>query len=127
MANRALMKCRSTGCSALVRGKYCEKHLHDNPRSNQRAEEWYGAAWAKFSKWLRGLNPLCQRLTNGVRCMSRSELVHHLISPRQRIDLLLDPDNCVCLCRAHHPVTEGSPEWRSGVDFVPTDSSTSLD
>ena len=127
MADRARMRCRSTGCTELVTEKYCPKHLHNNPRSAKRADEWYqGTDWTKFSLWLRMRNAQCQKLINGVRCQKLSQLVHHLVSPRVNMALLLEPTNCVCLCRSCHPITEGSPEWREGVDYVATEFSVSV-
>ena len=120
------MKCRAPGCGSLIRGKYCEKHLHDNPRSNKETEDCYKGAWPRFAAWLRSRNPICQKLTNGVQCMTRAQLVHHLISPRVNLELLLDPANCVCLCRAHHPTDEGTPNWKPSIDFTPTEHSISL-
>jgi HNH endonuclease len=115
------MRCRQAGCSELVSGaKYCSKHLNNNSVSNKRSDTWYDAAWNKFSLWLRRKNPQCQRIINGYQCFRPSDLVHHLISPRVDMTRKLDPTNCVALCRACHPDTEGTPHWREGVDFVPT-------
>jgi 5-methylcytosine-specific restriction endonuclease McrA len=114
------MQCRVTGCEELVTAPYCAKHLHNNPRSNKRADEAYDHNWSKLSAWLRRRNAQCQKLTRGIRCTNLSQLVHHLVSPRVNPALRLDPENCVCLCRACHPIDEGTPDWRAGVDFVPT-------
>jgi hypothetical protein len=126
MANRALMKCRVAGCETLVTTKYCGKHQHDNPRSNQTTNPCYlTTAWRKCTKWIQNRNPVCQKINNGVQCMRLSTLTHHLISPRVAPDRLLDPTNLVALCARCHP-REDTPNWKPGIDFVPTEFSISL-
>jgi len=79
------------------------------------------APWPKFRATLLGQNVLCQKLDRGgAQCRNVSTLVHHLISPRVRPDLFVDPGNCVALCAHCHPPDEGTPHWRPGVDFVLT-------
>jgi hypothetical protein len=120
MADRCKMRCRVPGCMELVSGHYCAKHLHANPASQKETDEWYKTgAWRRFAMWIRSMNPMCQRLTHGVQCMKPGALVHHLISPRTRPDLLLDPKNVCTLCRAHHPDFD-TPGWKVGVDYVET-------
>jgi 5-methylcytosine-specific restriction enzyme A len=120
--NRARMRCRYAGCPELVTEHYCERHRFSNPESNKKADSWYQGPWPKFSVFLRVRNPVCQRLIEGKQCTRASALVHHLISPRINLSLLLVPTNCVCLCRQCHPQDEGTPNWREGFDFIPTRS-----
>jgi hypothetical protein len=126
MSNRARMRCRVAGCSELVRGKYCQKHLHDNARSNQETDPCYlTSEWRKFTKWIQMKNCICQRINNGVRCMNPSTLTHHLISPKIAPSRLCDPTNVCALCAGCHPKTD-TPFWREDKDFVPTVYSLSI-
>ena len=73
-------------------------------RRKQRQQLYQLKAWKDLSQYLRQINPVCQdcgeQLTSDV---------HHLISPfteglnkYEALKLLLDPDNCICLCRECH-------------------------
>src|ERR1700722_11491747 len=82
--------------------------------------------WPKVSRLMRRLNPVCQRILNvgsyhSERCHNASILTHHLIAPQQRPDLFLVASNLVCLCLSCHPDTEGTPDWKPNVDYVPTE------
>jgi hypothetical protein len=76
--------------------------------------------WLTFRDVLIRQQGFCQRLWDGVRCQNTPTLVHHLRSPKERPDLFVVPSNCVALCEHCHPTTEGTPTWRTGVDYVPT-------
>lgn len=53
-------------------------------------------------------NPQCQFLIGiGQQCSRPAELVHHIVSPHVNAALAHNPKNLVCLCREHHPITEG--------------------
>ncbi len=79
------------------------------------------ASWGRFKIHVLNRNPICQRIIRGEQCHAPAKVVHHLISPRQRPDLFLDAKNVVCLCPNCHPGGEaGTPEWKEGVDFVPS-------
>jgi len=126
MADRAQMRCRAPGCGTLVRGKYCERHLHDNPRSNQKTDPFYQSPeWIRTRKWRRSRNPICQRIVNGVQCMNPSYHCHHKLGIHTAPELRLDPNNLVMLCRHCHPDYE-TPEWREGIDYVPSDTTLSV-
>lgn len=65
-------------------------------------------------------NPVCQFLIGvGQQCLRPAELVHHKVSPYQNISLAHDPHNLVCLCREHHPPTEGD-DPKNPRPYVPT-------
>jgi len=64
--------------------------------------------WKKFRQWFLRLNPVCQRVIDGVRCERIADTVHHLLSPRQRPDLFIDATNVKAVCRAHHHHGEGA-------------------
>lgn len=83
---------------------------------------WYAREpWTSFRAVMLGQNPFCQRIQkDGKQCRNAATLVHHLISPRLRRDLFVDPANAVCLCDRCHPTDEGTPHWRPGVDYIPT-------
>ena len=80
------------------------------------------APWPTFRLWLLSHNPICQRLYAGAQCRNRSVLVHHLLSPRQHPELFVVAANCVALCEHCHPTSEGTPNWRPGVEYVPTEA-----
>lgn len=67
-------------------------------------------------------NPICQKiLRSGQQCTNPAWVVHHLISPRECPARFLDATNVVALCESCHPGgAEGTPEWRAGVDYVPS-------
>lgn len=78
--------------------------------------------WPAFRAVMLAQNPLCQRLDkNGAQCRERATIVHHLVSPRRRIDLFVDPKNVVCLCATDHPSDEGTEWWTVGKEYVATE------
>jgi hypothetical protein len=133
MADRFQKTCRQPGCGTLTRDAsgYCEKHTaHVNDARNMRNKmrmendpvwELYGYRWTLLRKAIRAQGWVqCQRIINGVRCLQMADIYHHLWSPRTRPDLAYVPDNICGVCREHHPVTEGSPEWIANKDYIPT-------
>jgi len=74
------------------------------------------SAWHRFSKWLRGLNPVCQHIDteSGEQCHAPSRMVHHIKPVDKYPNLMYVAENCVCLCFKHH-----SPELTTG-NFAPT-------
>jgi hypothetical protein len=76
--------------------------------------------WLDFRRMMLSENYMCQRINAGVQCQRLATLAHHLISPRQRPDLFVDPLNVVALCAGCHPTSEGTPLWRCGVEYVKT-------
>jgi hypothetical protein len=110
-------------------GGYCDACLpaEDTPRKHDHIDRLYHtAAWLRFSKMMRGLNPICQRIDRDYRtgdpeqCRTQSQEVHHILSPRVDPANMWKGTNVVCLCRSHHPKNEGTPDWKPGVDYVPT-------
>lgn len=136
MPERLEQSCREPGCPKRTndRSGYCADHLRSNT-ARDRKKEYYAerekndpvramyrtAAWARFKRIRFNRNPMCQRLIDGVQCRWPATLLHHLISPRQRPDLFLEPANTVGLCANCHPPDEGTPDWVEGVDYVPSD------
>jgi len=137
LANRLPQQCNERGCYKRTTAKsgYCADHEKNNS-VKQREREYYKArqtdpvhclytepryGWETFRTVLMSHgNVICQRILNGVRCTELVAIFHHLISPRVRPDLFTVPKNVVGVCRACHPPTEGSPDWKPGVDFVET-------
>jgi hypothetical protein len=130
---RAPVACPDCGQPSVRGARYCEKHVQNNAATTARREAntlrnrhdsvggmYDRQPWPGFQARMIRNNVICQRLNRGVRCRNLSKIVHHLIGPRQRPDLFVDPKNVVCLCRHCHPPDEGTPHWREGVDFVPT-------
>jgi len=78
-------------------------------------------AWFRFRWFVLNRNPICQRIVKGEQCRESATVVHHLLSPRQRPDLFLDPANVLCLCAGCHPGgEEGTPLWQVNTDYVPS-------
>ena len=130
--------CRESGCPERTnhRTGWCEKHRTNNSFLRNRAERsaaskrndpvWklYGPPWTRFKQAFFGHgNSICQRIVDGQRCGRATEILHHLISPKQRPDLMYTPTNVVGVCRQHHPPTEGEPKEnldRLDEIYVPT-------
>lgn len=117
--------CRACAQPTVRGSVFCEKHAKEPPESQRvrgETDKMYGTVrWFRFRGWLLTQNPMCQKLTKGQPCRNPAHVVHHLISPRVRPDLFIDPPNTVCLCDHCHPGgTEGTPWWRPGVDYTPT-------
>lgn len=136
MPVRLERQCRESGCTKRTndRSGYCADHLRSNTARDKKREYYaerekndkvralyHTAAWARLKRIRFNRNPMCQRLIDGVQCRWRATLLHHLISPRQRPDLFLEPANTVCLCANCHPDTPGTPDWVEGVDYAPSD------
>ena len=134
---RCPSSCREPGCrqpSARGGDGFCERHISSNSfveatrqfdrerwKNDATYRVYHRAPWPQFRAMLLGQNVLCQKLDrDGAQCRNVSTLVHHLISPRVRPELFVDAANCVALCAHCHPPDEGTPHWRPGVDFVPT-------
>lgn len=124
MPERPLKPCRQSGCLALTRELYCEKHKSDNDAKDDETDALYRlTVWRGkygFRKSIIQQNAQCQRLVDGKQCHNLSTTVHHLISPRTRPDLFLVASNNVAVCTPHHPINTDTPEWVEGVDFVKT-------
>jgi 5-methylcytosine-specific restriction enzyme A len=125
MPDKPLRPCREAGCGAVTRSAYCEKHTKDNTETERqrdnimyRRHPWTGVHGFRRYRLMR--NPMCQKLDDkGRACRNRATLVHHIISPRVRSDFFLVSSNCPCLCARCHPNTDGTPEWREGIDYAP--------
>jgi hypothetical protein len=125
--------CAQPACGAVAeQGKtFCKAHAEQNyrteaptqPRTHDDVDEMYQRRpWPKFRLIVLRQNPLCQRILKGQRCHNLSCVVHHLQSPRIRRDLFVTPQNVVALCECCHPGgTEGTPQWKVGVDYVKTE------
>lgn len=119
--------CPACGKPSVHGSRFCAAHQNDPTVSRHAGRVrdaidrlYHTVRWFKTRHLMLSNNPVCQRLHNGVQCRNGATLVHHLLSPRQRPDLFVVPDNLVALCVNCHPSDEGTPHWREGVDFVPT-------
>jgi hypothetical protein len=122
---RAWKTCLHPGCTALTKsGTRCAKHAQQH-KSRQQAERNAGevmkayrtARWMRMKTFLRSRNPLCQRLVNGQQCEQFSTILHHIVSPRERPDLMFSAENLICVCDEHHPSTAGETDPSR---YVPT-------
>jgi hypothetical protein len=125
--------CRESGCGKVAvadaRG-YCLDHKRQNSCAAAGAERYkhdpvskmYGRVrWTRFRTVLLAQNPLCQKINRGIRCTRPSCIGHHLQSPRVRPDLFTDHKNVIAVCEFCHGPEEGTPWYRVGVDYVPTE------
>ena len=135
MPDRLHQACRESGCKnrTNARSGYCADHeyqnsaqgsrkAYDNSRRNDPVHRLYTLArWRKFERIMLNRNPVCQRIgPDGKQCRNAATLGHHLVSPRQRLDLFLVYDNVLALCANCHPPTEGTPDWIVDRDYVPS-------
>jgi hypothetical protein len=119
--------CKRCGVAHTNEGGYCDGCKPEDTQKNDRIDRLYHtAAWMRFSKMMRGKNPICQRIDKDFRtglpeqCHTPSQEVHHILSPRVHPANMWKAENVVCLCRSHHPKGEGTPNWKPGIDYVPT-------
>ena len=140
MASRFFTYCREAGCTVRHNnaGGYCDAHRGNNTAfraRQQRAADskkndpiwklYNSCDWTKrFCPYFEASgNIICQRIVDGQRCTRPVEIRHHIISPRERPDLMYTPSNVVGVCRQHHPPTEGEPKEnlaRLAEIYVPT-------
>jgi hypothetical protein len=120
--------CRERGCLQKVEAgsHWCAQHQQADQRVNNRVrddvDKRYGREpWPSFRLSMLNFNPICQRiLKDGEQCHEPARIVHHLMSPRVRPDLFVDPKNVACLCAGCHPPDEGTPWWTEGKEYVAT-------
>lgn len=117
--------CRST---AVDGSSYCELHkdfqkqertVYDKFR-NRTSEDrkfYNSSLWKNLSAAVRRNNILCQAIENGAQCNSFSEVVHHLISPKENWELRIAETNLVAICKHHHNHSMGDS---GDFQYVPT-------
>jgi hypothetical protein len=131
-----LKYCKQSGCGNKTRNEkgYCDVHLVKNAtadsareysrvkRKNPIDKKYDTAHWRlNFRLKILEHNFRCQKLIGFDQCSNLATVVHHLISPRVRVDLMFEPSNCVALCAGCHPGGEaGTPDWKVGRDYVAT-------
>jgi hypothetical protein len=134
MPDRMPRVCRQPGCVERTRDRsgFCQAHAtknyvadrtrhYDQERKLDLIWKLYNcAAWTRFRASFVPCNPICQRLIDGRQCRHQTEIIHHLISPRQDPSKMYTFSNCVGVCRQCHPPDEGTPDWIAGKDFVAT-------
>lgn len=107
MAVRPLRPCLHPGCTALVRGGYCDKHRP--PDANRRSEKSQGyRRWYNLSVWKDDLRPkqlvrepwcqACARRSLRVRATD----VDHIQPHDGDWSKFVDPANLQSLCHACH-------------------------
>lgn len=129
MPNKPSVPCHYSRCPGRlsVQGeRYCAEHLEAGraeERARKAAQPGYmqnDAAWKRLKRMLEANgNVVCQKLEHGVRCDRPVQIWHHLLGS-SRPDLRYSPENVIGLCRDHHPDTDGTPNWRPGIDYSPT-------
>jgi hypothetical protein len=110
-----------TCCARCLTGP-CVCKPEDLPKRPKRIlddvdKRYNHARWRKFSQLIRDLNPICQHIINGVQHNRPSQLVHHLVSPKDDESKLTDPANVVAICWNCHITTQGEQQ---GAYYAPT-------
>ncbi len=126
MPYAAKKPCLHPGCRVLVSSMSpCPKHHRERAKAidtDRRVNDptyalYHTARWTHFRQWFLRLNPICQRIVDGVQCHTIANLVHHRVSPRDDEALFFDAANCAALCPAHHHHNEGD---RGDEVYAPT-------
>jgi hypothetical protein len=104
-------------CSAC---KAKSQSHHDQQSAQRRAR--YGRGWEQFTNGLKLWgNVICQFVVEQnnqrTRCDQPAEITHHLLGAEQYPQWLLNPNNVVRVCRAHHP---NSPDDPGTAQYIPT-------
>ncbi len=122
LTSRPPRKCSEPGCFnignwAAHRGR-CPNH--DRREQSRPLEKLYRQkSWlGLFRPRYLGLNPICLKIENGIRCAAPATELHHLREPKTPAEFF-DPKNVVGLCKHHHSGQQGTPLWREGVDYAP--------
>lgn len=115
MALKPLKPCAHTGCPALTRSTYCDKHRpKDTKRRSIVAAAWHG--WYSLPIWVEDLRPsqlmiepFCRECTRRARAEGRPELlrvratdVDHIKPHRGDWERFTDRGNLQSLCHACH-------------------------
>jgi len=123
----APIACAVCGQPSVHGGRRCAAHVTvETPRvySNEHDEMWHKfyntTRWRKFRQWMIRRNPICQRLIRGEQCHEAAVICHHLRGLKVHPEDFTDGRQVCLLCRQHHPDSEGTPDWVSGKDYVPT-------
>jgi hypothetical protein len=126
MALKAFRTCNRVGCPALIKeGSHCAKHAEQAKQreyAERNADEirklYATRRWMRVRNHALYRNQPCQRLLeDGKRCEHGATIAHHIVSPREKPDLMYDTANLLCVCAAHHPHTEGEEDLTR---YVPT-------
>ncbi len=128
---RPLKYCKQPACGQRTRNEnaYCDAHQKKNITTDDQRERakdpnnklYQCVRWYRLRRMMLEQNFMCQRLIGFAQCTNLARVVHHLISPRERVELMYDPNNLVALCEGCHPGgAEGTPTWIEGRDFVKT-------
>ena len=90
--------CKHIRCINITKNKngYCDEHKPVATRPSTHARG-YGKRWLKLRKWYVSKYPMCEKCNE-----KPTEEVHHIISLRERPDLLLAIDNLTALCLTCH-------------------------
>lgn len=124
MPQRFAKICRQPGCTERHRnaGAYCSKHAgivrqaawkrQTERRKGDKLWKLYNcAAWPRFkAAFAAAGNVICQKIVDGTQCTHAAEIVHHILPPQERPDLMYTFSNVVAVCRQHHPNTVGEPK-----------------
>lgn len=103
----ALKICKKSGCNALVKSGYCEKHSFaaikakekllreswaelDKKKTPEQKAFYQSARWTQASKLHRTKEPLCRRCKENGRIVA-AELVHHNPDLNMLFEMNLDP------------------------------------
>jgi hypothetical protein len=104
-----------------------KEHDEDRRITDPIRALYASVAWRRFRAWILSFNPVCQALVEHPttmqmeQCHAAATEVHHIISPRERRDLMFTASNVICLCTLHHHKGQGEPtKQRDPAKYVPT-------
>jgi len=106
MAEKPLRPCKRTGCLALTRTGYCDKHMpdwRDKERTTSQAWHWlYNTkAWRNLREPQLLQEPFCRECArHGIRV--RAEDVDHITPHKGSKVVFLDKSNLQSLCHRCH-------------------------
>jgi 5-methylcytosine-specific restriction protein A len=79
-----------------------DKEYNQHGRDKQLLRMYSTSAWQAFRAWVKvDRKGLCERCMANGRLVN-GEHVHHLIDPRERPDLILEPSNVELWCMSCH-------------------------
>jgi hypothetical protein len=85
-------------------------------------KQYHTKRWRDLADAMRRHNPICQHVdaATGVRCDQPSQMVHHIVDPKDDPSKFYDWRNLVALCNAHHSHSQGEDPNRIDRYFAPT-------
>ena len=106
MASKPLRPCLHPGCTALVRGGYCEQHrpkrVERRSEDSRRWRRWYSLpVWTDMRLAQLAREPFCRECAaHGLRVYATD--VDHVVPHDGDWSKFIDPENLQSLCHSCH-------------------------